>query len=324
MENKAVIEVCGLTKKYKNVLALDGLSFSVKRGGIFGLLGPNGAGKSSAVKIMTTLAQPDGGTVKLFGVDVVKEPTEVRKMVGYVAQQSAVDGDFSSIENLMLQGRLYGLKGSQLKMRVSEMIDRFELSQFADRLSRTYSGGMKRKLDLAMGLIHRPKILFLDEPTTGLDPEARASLWKTIQQLAREDGLTVLLTTHYLEEADQLSDQLAIMEQGKVIVEGTAESLKGQLEGDTLQVEMKEGGAEDAVKVLEKIECIQDVLGEGASLYLRCANGSEAMPIVMSTLEKTGIYVNSATISRPSLDDVYLRYTGRTFHDAQKKEVSIT
>ncbi|WP_096189836.1 ATP-binding cassette domain-containing protein [Evansella halocellulosilytica] len=324
MENKAVIEVCGLTKKYKNVLALDGLSFSVKRGEVFGLLGPNGAGKSSAVKIMTTLAQPDGGTVTLFGVDVVKEPTEVRKMVGYVAQQSAVDGDFSAIENLMLQGRLYGLKGSQLKMRVSEMIDRFELSQFANRLSRTYSGGMKRKLDLAMGLIHRPKILFLDEPTTGLDPEARASLWKTIQQLAREDGLTVLLTTHYLEEADQLSDQLAIMEQGKVIVEGTAESLKGQLEGDTLQVEMKEGGAEDAVKVLEKIECIQEVLGEGASLYLRCANGSEAMPIVMSTLEKTGIYVNSATISRPSLDDVYLRYTGRTFHDAQKKEVLIT
>lgn len=315
------IEVNALTKKYgQNVLALDGLTFSVQKGEIFGLLGPNGAGKSTAVKVITTLSRLDSGEVRLSGVDVTRYPKEARKLFGCVAQRSGVDGDSTGRENLMLQGRLYGLRGYSLQERVAQLLDRFDLTDVADRLSNTYSGGMQRKLDLAMGLIHFPHILFLDEPTTGLDPEARATLWEIIKRLANEEGLTVLLTTHYLEEADHLCDRLAIIDQGKVVVEGKPEALKGELQGDIVHIEAVESVSESQVReILQDIPNLHEIIVEDQSLYVRTNHGAEAMPVLMSTLEAAGMKVQAATITRPSLDDVYLRYAGHTFAEAGKE-----
>ncbi|WP_416150669.1 ATP-binding cassette domain-containing protein [Salipaludibacillus sp. HK11] len=321
MTNPFAIEIMDLKKSFNKTTALTGLTFRVKQGSIFGLLGPNGAGKSTAVRIMTSLSQPDSGIVKLLGQDASRDKFKIRKMIGYVAQQSSVDGEFTAKENLQLQGRLYGLRRNELKERVANMLEQFDLTDVADKLSKTYSGGMKRKLDIAMGIIHRPNILFLDEPTTGLDPEARSSLWETIKSLANNENLTVLLTTHYLEEADQLSDYLAIIDKGKVVVEGTSESLKKVLNGDMLQLEVKDDELHLAQKLLPLLAGIEDIFTDGPNLFLRTSNGAERLPAVMSFLEKEGITVQSATVSRPSLDDVYLHYTGRSFQEAQKEQV---
>ena len=222
----AAIAVRDLVKTYpKGTRALDGLTFSVRRGAVFGLLGPNGAGKSTAIKILTTLSQPDSGSATVAGIDVLANPQAVRRAIGCVAQRSSVDMPSTGRENLTLQGQLYDLTGHELKSRVSELLERFRLTEAADRVAKTFSGGMQRKLDIAMGLIHHPKVLFLDEPTTGLDPEARADMWNEIARLSQE-GLTILLTTHYLEEADRLAERLAIIDRGRVVVEGTPEELK--------------------------------------------------------------------------------------------------
>ena len=210
-----------LVKAYGKVRALDGLSFEVPTGTVFGLLGPNGAGKSTAVKILTTLSRPDGGNARVAGIDVRKNPDQVRAAIGCVTQKISVDPQATGRENLLLHGALYGMPRRQLRLRAGELMARFGLAEAADRQARTYSGGMQRKLDVAMGLIHRPRVLFLDEPTTGLDPEARASMWAEIARLAAEEGLTILLTTHYLEEADKLAGALAIVDRGKVVTTGS-------------------------------------------------------------------------------------------------------
>ena len=208
----AAIQARDLTKTYKDVRALDGLSFSVEAGTMFGLLGPNGAGKSTTVKILTTLTRPDSGQASVAGVDVLASPDRVRRAIGLVAQRSGVDLEGTGRENLTLQGQVYGLRGAELPTRVGELLERFGLAEAADRVARGYSGGMQRRLDIAMGLIHRPRVLFLDEPTTGLDPEVRADMWAEIAHLSGSEGLTILLTTHYLEEADRLADRLAIVD----------------------------------------------------------------------------------------------------------------
>lgn len=315
------IEARNLTKTYRgHVRALDGLSFSVNAGTIFGLLGPNGAGKSTTVKILTTLSRPSGGGARVAGIDVTSHPNEVRRAIGYVAQKSGVDPDGTGRENLTLQGQVYGLRGAALKSRVTELLERFDLIEAADRVCRTYSGGMQRKLDIAMGLVHRPQILFLDEPTTGLDPESRAALWDTISTLSKDDGLTVLLTTHYLEEADRLAERLAIVDDGKVVVEGSPEELKGELHGDTINIELREQekSAESVRDAIRQLEGVDIVLHEGTSLHTRARNGAASVPNVITALESEGVHVTSVTVSRPSLDDVYLQYTGRSFHIAQK------
>ncbi|WP_309228337.1 ATP-binding cassette domain-containing protein [Virgibacillus saliphilus] len=315
------IEVQQLTKTYsKSVKALDGLTFSVKSGSVFGLLGPNGAGKSTAVKVMTTLTKPDRGKIEIAGLDVTHQPEAIRRIIGCVAQKSGVDPQSTGRENLTLQGQMYGLSGPFLKSRISGLLERFDLTDAADRVCRTYSGGMQRKLDIAMGLIHRPQVLFLDEPTTGLDPEARSALWENISQLAKGEGLTVLLTTHYLEEADQLADQMAIVDHGKVVTRGSPEALKGELHGDALHIELAASDSnEQARRILDEVEEVDETMAEKDSLYVRTNNGARAIPVVLGTLEESGIKVSSATISRPSLDDVYLRYTGQTFSKAQRE-----
>jgi ABC-2 type transport system ATP-binding protein len=298
----AAIEARDLTKTYgKDVRALDGLGFSVEAGTVFGLLGPNGAGKSTTVKILTTLSLPDSGSARVAGIDVLAEPDRVRRTIGLVGQRSGVDLEATGRENLTLQGQVYGLRGAELRTRVGELLERFGLAEAADRVARGYSGGMQRRLDIAMGLIHRPQVLFLDEPTTGLDPEVRAGMWAEIAHLSAGEGLTILLTTHYLEEADRLAGRLAIVDRGRVVAEGSPGELKGELRGDAIHVELG-----------DRVAGVWEVAVEGRSLRARTGDGSAAVPAVLQALEAGGVRVASVTIARPSLDDVYLRHTGRS------------
>jgi ABC-2 type transport system ATP-binding protein len=310
----AAIEARELTKTYGGgVRALDGLGFTVETGTVFGLLGPNGAGKSTTVKILTTLSRPDSGQASVAGVDVLAQPERVRRAIGLVAQRSGVDLEATGRENLTLQGQVYGLRGAELRGRVGDLLGRFGLAETADRVARGYSGGMQRRLDIAMGLIHRPRVLFLDEPTTGLDPEVRADMWAEIAHLAAE-GLTILLTTHYLEEADRLAGRLAIVDRGRVVAEGSPNELKGELRGDAIHVELGDPEPDGrAHAALGRVPGVWEVTIEGRSLRARTQDGSAAVPAVLQALEAGGVRVASVTIARPSLDDVYLRHTGRSF-----------
>jgi ABC-2 type transport system ATP-binding protein len=302
-----------LRKRYGDVQALDGVSFRVRPGEVFGLLGPNGAGKSTTVKVLATLTKPNSGRAEIAGHNAVREPDEVRRSIGYVPQSSGVDRDATGRENLLLQGRIQGMNGRTLEARVDELLDLLGIAGAADRVVRGYSGGMKRRLDVALGLVHRPQVLFLDEPTTGLDPEARASMWAELERLAEGEALTILLTTHYMEEADQLADRLAIVSRGRVVVEGTPEELKHSLRGDAVEIELSDGQASDAESFVAALEGVHEASAEGRRLRSRVASGARAIPTILSALEAQGIGVESVTTHRPSLDDVYLHYTGREF-----------
>jgi ABC-2 type transport system ATP-binding protein len=318
---EAAIEAEGLIKTYpKDVTALDGLSFSVPAGSVFGLLGPNGAGKSTAVKILTTLTTPDQGRAFVAGVDVTADPDRVRRCAGVVAQGSGVDVQATGRENLTLQGHLYGLAGRELRQRVDELLRAFGLADAGDRIARGYSGGMQRRLDIAMALVHDPEVLFLDEPTTGLDPEVRAEMWLQIASLARDRGKTVLLTTHYLEEADQLAARLAIVDRGKVVADGTPEELKRELRGDAIQFELAADSNGVAHRALEGLAGIRDIVLEGRTLRLRADDGGRVVPALLQALKENDIEVAEVRVARPSLDDVYLRHTGRTFDAAEAEE----
>ena len=316
------IQAEGLVKTYPGgVRALDGLGFTVAPGTVFGLLGPNGAGKSTTVKILTTLSRPDSGVALVAGIDVSAQPDRVRHAIGCVAQKSAVDREATGRENLELQGHLYGLRGRALKRRADGLLERLGLAEAADRVARTWSGGMQRKLDVAMGLIHQPQVLFLDEPTTGLDPEARADMWREVSRLA-EQGLTILLTTHYLEEADRLASRLAIVDRGRVVAAGTPEQLKGELRGDAIHVELGEPEADGRVhRALERVAGVGEVVLDerGRTVHARVGSSASAVPAVLQALEAEGVKVASVTVARPSLDDVYLRYAGRAFANADQE-----
>jgi ABC-2 type transport system ATP-binding protein len=314
------IEAADLVKTYPGgVRALDGLSFSVEAGTVFGLLGPNGAGKSTTVKILTTLSRPDQGRARVMGLDVLRQPDRVRRAIGVVNQRSGVDREATGRENVRLQGQLYGMRGRDLERRVSGLLERFELTDAAGRIARTYSGGMQRRLDVAMGLVHRPSVLFLDEPTTGLDPEIRAGMWEEISRLAAEEGLTILLTTHYLEEADRLAARLAIVDRGRIVAQGTPEGLKAELRGDALHIELVLAEPDARVRAaLDHLPGVREASVEGRSLHARADNGARALPVVLAALEANGIEVASVTVARPSLDDVYLRHAGRSFTEADR------
>jgi ABC-2 type transport system ATP-binding protein len=319
------IEASSLRKTYKGgVLALDGLSFAVETGTIFGLLGPNGAGKSTAVKILTTLSRADSGEARVVGLDVVRDAERVRHSIGVVAQKPGLDPEATGRENLEMQAELYGLVGAGRRRRVDQLLERLGLAEAARRLAKTYSGGMQRRLDVALGLVHRPKVLFLDEPTTGLDPEARAELWQEIERLAGEEQMTILLTTHYLEEADRLAAELAIVDRGRIVARGTPEELKSELRGDTVQVELAESANGDAAAAVSQVRGVSELALDGRVLRARVPNGAAAIPSLITALEQSGLSVASATIGRPSLDDVYLRHAGRSFLDAENetKEVA--
>ncbi len=312
--SRPAIEVRGLHKTYPGgVEALCGLSFEVRAGEIFALLGPNGAGKSTTVRILTTLATPTSGSARVAGFDVTTDPHEVRRRIGYVAQSSGVDSLITGRENLQLQGQIFRLPPKRLRQRISELLELFRLEDHADRIVKTYSGGLKRRLDVAMGLIHKPEVLFLDEPTTGLDPESRSVMWREVRRFAR-DGLTILLTTHYLEEADQLAGRLAIIDHGSKVAEGSPEELKGSLRGDLVRVELRDRGrTTEAQAAVAAVDGVSRVLLDEAALYAQVVHGASAVPAVVGALEKAGFEVAQISLSRPSLDDVYLTATGHAF-----------
>jgi ABC-2 type transport system ATP-binding protein len=314
------IEARDLVKTYpKGVRALDGLSFAVPAGTVFGLLGPNGAGKSTTVKILTTLAQADSGTATVAGLDVRARAAQVRRAIGVVGQRSGADPMATGRENLLLTGRIQGLRGRALTARADELLGRFDLAGAAGRLVRTYSGGMQRRLDVALGLINRPEVLFLDEPTAGLDPESRTAMWDEIGRLAADDGLTILLTTHYLEEADRLAGHVAIVDRGQIVAEGTPDELKGQLHGDAVHIDLADHTERGRLlAVLEGVPAVREIRMDGNHVSARADEGAAALPAVLSALDDAGVPVRAATVARPSLDDVYLRHAGRRFADADQ------
>jgi ABC-2 type transport system ATP-binding protein len=315
------IEAEGLVKTYgkgaKAVRALSGVGFSVPSGTVFGLLGPNGAGKSTTTKILTTLATPDSGTAVVAGLDVATEPGRVRHAIGYVPQKPCFDPTATGRENLTLQGHVYGMSRADIRARGDQLLERFGLADAAGRVTKTWSGGMQRKLDVALALMHRPRVLFLDEPTTGLDPEARADMWAEISGVTAADGVTVLLTTHYLEEADQLADRLVIIDRGRIVAEGTPEELKGGLHGDAVQVELADAGQQEAARAaIAAVRGVGEISVDGARLHARVGDGAATLPGLLAALDGAGVPLASVTVARPSLDDVYLRHAGRTFHSA--------
>ena len=321
IEARQLVKTYAVRGEKHGIRALDGLDISVPRGMIYGLLGPNGAGKSTTVKILTSLARPDSGEARVEGVDVLARPGQVRHMIGVVAQRSGADPTATGRENLILQGRLYGLRGATVRVRADELLAHFGLTEAAGRLVRTYSGGMQRRLDVALGLMHRPAVLFLDEPTTGLDPESRTAMWQEIARLAGGEGMTVLLTTHYLEEADRLASRLAIVDRGRVVTSGTPDELKGELRGDAVQVELPalrdDAEAARVRRVLEALPAVRDVVIAGRGVSARSDDGAAAVPVVLAELQRAGVNAASVAVARPSLDDVYLRHTGRRYCESE-------
>ena len=319
------IEIHDLIKSYgkgdRAVRALDGISFDVRPGSVVGVLGPNGAGKSTTVKILTTLSQADSGIARVAGADVSADPDAVRRAIGYVSQRPGFDPTATGRENLVLQARIYGLRGREARDRADHLLRRFGLDEAADRVTDKWSGGMQRKLDVAMGLVHRPTVLLLDEPTTGLDPEARVELWAEIATLAGDDGLTVLLTTHYLDEADHLADSLVIIDRGRVVARGTPDTLKQSLDGETILVELADAQqVHRASEILDAVPGVRHVSAEANTVRARVATGAAALAHLLAALEGGAVELVAVSVARPSLDDVYLRYAGRSFARADANQ----
>ena len=301
-----------LVKRYGEVEALRGVSLQVPTGSVLGLLGPNGAGKTTAVRILTTLLRPDGGRAEVLGVDVTAEAERVRASIGLAGQSAAVDENLTGRENLRMVGRLTHLDPADVTERSGDLLDRFDLHDAADRLVRTYSGGMRRRLDLAAALVHEPPVLFLDEPTTGLDPRSRTELWAVIEELVGR-GTTVLLTTQYLEEADRLADNIVVIDHGTVIAEGTSSELKGQLGATVIEVGF--ASHEDAARAGSEVEPLGAVTVEGQHLRLSVADGAAAMLQVVRALEDEQLQPLTMALREPTLDDDFLSLTGHAAED---------
>jgi ABC-2 type transport system ATP-binding protein len=318
---ESIITTTGLRKSFRSprgaVEAVRGVSIDVARGEVFGFLGPNGAGKTTTLRMVTTLLPIDGGTATVAGFDVGRQPKEVRSRIGYVSQLGGADELATGRENLVLQGRLYGGDLDTVSRRTDEVMGILDLSEFADRRVKTYSGGQRRRLDVALGIVHQPEVLFLDEPSTGLDPQNRANLWDHVRNL-RDLGTTVFLTTHYLEEADALCDRLVIMDHGEIVVEGTPRDLKRQVAGESVVLSIREveGVAARAAAVLGDQEYVREITVEGDQVRLYVEDGGAALPVILRLLDAEGIGIRSVNLSEPTLDDVFLRQTGRSLRDA--------
>ena len=292
--------------------AVDAIDFSVHDGEFFGFLGPNGAGKSTTIKVLTTLLRKTAGSAAVFGHDVSSEAKEIRPLIGVQSQETVVDGDLTGRENMVLQGNLHGMRGKVLNDRVEELLKLVELSDVAGRRAAYYSGGMKKRLDLASSLVHKPKLLFLDEPTTGLDPQSRAGIWNYLKRLNKEDGITIFLTTQYLEEADRLCDRLAIIDHGQIVTDGTPSDLKAEIGADaiTLSVEGDGDSAGRAQQVLRGVSGIGEVVQGDGGITVYAMNASTLVPDIVRAFDASGLKLSSISLSRPSLDDVFLRHTG--------------
>jgi ABC-2 type transport system ATP-binding protein len=319
-EHEFAIETNGLRKRYGKVVALDGVDLRVERGIVFGLLGPNGAGKTTAVRILTTLLQPDEGSASVAGIDVLRHPGQVRERIGLAGQYAAVDDNLTGFENLEMVGRLYHLGGGKARDRARELLDEFELSYAGGRLVRTYSGGMRRRLDLAAAMVARPAVLFLDEPTTGIDPRSRIALWATIEHLVAH-GATVLLTTQYLDEADRLAEQLAVIDAGRVIAEGTPAELKTQSGGERLEVQLADpSNLEAASNALLPLSSDGPVRADGLLLSLPLRTRAGAVAEAVRRLDEAGVATEDLAVVTPTLDDVFLQLTGHVAEESEEKE----
>ena len=308
-----------LVKTYDKgkVRALDSLNLDVEEGTVLGVLGPNGAGKTTTVRILSTLLRPDSGRATVAGIDVIKNPEKVREVIGLSGQYAAVDEILTGYDNLVMFGELYHLGKKNAVIRANELLERFSLTEAAKRPIKTYSGGMRRRLDLAASLIVKPKILFLDEPTTGLDPRGRQEMWGVIQELVK-DGVTLLLTTQYLEEADQLADEIAVIDTGKVIARGTSDALKKQVGGERLEVVVESANIAKTVEIVAAVSGVKPSIDEGIRMISApVSTGSQALFEVLKALDSAGIHPLDVGLKRPSLDDVFLSLTG---HTAEAKE----
>jgi ABC-2 type transport system ATP-binding protein len=312
------IQANNLVKKYGEVIALDGLSLEVEQGTVFGLLGPNGAGKTTTVRVLTTLLSPDSGTAIVDGVDVLKDPVHAREIMGLSGQNATVDENLTGIENLIMLGRLFRLPKKEAVIRANDLLERFNLNDAAKRIVKTYSGGMRRRLDLAASLIAKPNILFLDEPTTGLDPRSRLMMWDVIQNLVNE-GTTVLLTTQYLEEADQLAKKIAVIDKGKVIAQGSADELKTQVGGERIEVVVSASQTQAAAQALQSMSSGKVVV-EGEHVQVPVSGGGVKVVEAVRALDIAKVEIKEIQLRRPTLDDVFLSLTGHHAEEIKAEE----
>ncbi|MBQ0893603.1 ATP-binding cassette domain-containing protein [Micromonospora sp. U56] len=319
-----MIETRGLRKSFrsragretKTVDAVRGVNLQVAEGEIFGFLGPNGAGKTTTLRMLATLIEPDGGEATIAGADLRKDPAEVRRRIGYVAQGGSTWNESTAREELVLHARMYGIAKAEAHRRAARALDAFQLTEYADRKCKTYSGGQRRRVEIALGIIHEPKIVFLDEPTTGLDPQSRAHMWDEIRRL-RTEGMTVFITTHYLDEADALCDRIAIMDHGEVVAEGTPAELKREISGDVVLVGLDVASTPQAAQVLDGEEFVKKLeTADEGGLRLYVDEGATAIPQILRRLDSAGLTLSSIELHRPSLDDVFLTKTGRSLRES--------
>jgi len=315
----SAIKVEKLTKIFNGLKAVDNISFEVKEGEIFGLLGPNGAGKTTTLNMLSTLIRPTSGKAFVFGFDVEKERDKVRQNIGMVFQEPALDRYLTGRENLEFHGMMYGLSRAKAKERVKEALKIVELEEFADKLVNTYSGGMKRRLEIARALVHQPKILFLDEPTLGLDAQTRRRIWDYIKMLNKEKGVTIILTTHYMEEADFLSERVAIIDFGKIVALDTPQNLKNILGGDVISIEVE--NPENAEKVFKNLDWVKKLKRENNTFHLQVEKGEEKIPLLIQIDQKeAGFEIKSVNLRKPTLEDVFLHFTGRTIRETEASQ----
>ncbi|MEM1574055.1 MAG: ATP-binding cassette domain-containing protein [Candidatus Methanomethylicaceae archaeon] len=316
---RKVIEAENLTKIFnKNLVAVDHINFSVYEGEIFGFLGPNGAGKTTTINMLITLLKPTEGRASILNFDVIKQANEVRKVIGVVPQEYTADEDLTAYENIMLCANLYGIPNDIAKKRAMELLKLVELVDFKDKRVETFSGGMRRRLELACGLINRPKVLFLDEPTLGLDVQTRAAIWNYIKLLKEEHGMTIFMTTHYLEEADALCDRIAIIDHGRIIAIGTPDELKNSLGGDIITITINEDV--EVYDILKNIENVKEIKKENNTYRIKVENGEVFAPLIIEALRNKGYIVTKLSLTKPTLNEVYLEYTGRAFRDTNDSE----
>jgi ABC-2 type transport system ATP-binding protein len=315
--SEEVIKAEGLTKIFnKHLVAVDHVNFEVKRGEIFGFLGPNGAGKTTTINMLITILKPTEGKASVLGFDIAKQNNSVRNVIGVVPQEYTADEDLTGLENILLCSDMYGIPRRVAKGRALDLLKLVELTEFKDKRVQTFSGGMRRRLELACGLINRPKILFLDEPTLGLDVQTRTATWNYIRRLKKEFGMTLFMTTHYLEEADSLCDRVAIIDHGKIVVVGTPEDLKHSLGGDIITIGIKEDT--DVSELIGKVENVKDVKKENGSYRIKAEYGEVTAPFIIETLRKKGYTVAKLSLTEPTLNEVYLEYTGKSMRDAEE------
>ena len=301
------MEVSNLVKRFNGFTAVDEISFSVKKGELFGLLGPNGAGKSTTIYMLTTLLEPSSGSASVNGFDIVKSPDDVRKSIGIVFQDPTVDTRLTAYDNLDIHGRLYGMDRKSRESRIDEVLSLVELTEWKDKMVKTFSGGMRRRLEIARGLMHTPRILFLDEPTLGLDPQTRRHIWSYIQKL-REKGITIIITTHYLEEADYLCDRIAIIDHGKIKVLGHPKDLKNEIGGSVISVTSRE--PEKLERLLVKMGCCKKPKVLGMSVSFEAKDGGKMVPKIMEAAIRAKMEIEGIEVHIPSLEDVFIHYTG--------------